>query len=258
MRHAVVLPFNGVEPGSNVCPAPATAAIQKVEIDASRPASGSASSSSGTFKVSGLDETAQHALREVSVALIQGDPDAMTRAGERGRVVDGTGRLRFLSNSKEEEVLCWAARTFASRKHQEKSVDCDISFIEGGKAKRGGLPKLTTESAKKAERALCDAISRGDGDSMVRCAGHVVGTWGIYHAELPRLRALTWAARVLGERWIAGSFPTPSLPPSPPNSGNSAISSASTLPYRHVIQDDEPYVRPDSARRYQLGLPQLD
>jgi len=207
-----------------------------------------ASSSTDAFEVDGLDETSQRALRELSSALKRGDPSEMLRAGERGRVTDAKGKPIYLTNSAEEDALSWAARAFAQRATSSgKGTDYTAAFDAGGE---GSSARLTQNTAKAAEKALRDAIGRGDAQSMIACSGLVVKTYGAYHAEVPRLRALTWAARVLGHRTDAGCFPQqPGEPPlaktPPPARPSARPESASASAER-------------SAERYLLGLPQLD
>ena len=71
--------------------------------------------------------------------------------------------------------------------------------------------------AKLLEQLLRETIERGTGENMAALAEWVIQTFRQHHAELPKLRAYTWAAHILGQRILRGEFaPPPSPPPAAP------------------------------------------
>ena len=65
---------------------------------------------------------------------------------------------------------------------------------------------LTTPMAKLLEQLLRETIERGTGENMAALAEWVIQTFRQHHAELPKLRAYTWAAHILGQRILRGEF----------------------------------------------------
>ena len=168
----------------------------------------------GNFRVAGLDEQAATALRGVVSSLRTGGAEAMRAAGERGLVTDWPSGNRFYYTScKEEEALAWVARAF-SRRATFGGELVDWSSAVGVGAPVGGL---TTPMAKLLEQLLRETIERGTGENMAALAEWVIQTFRQHHAELPKLRAYTWAAHILGQRILRGEFaPPPSPPPAAP------------------------------------------
>ena len=156
------------------------------------------------FEIVGLDDDAARGnLARLSTVIAQGSATELQHAGGE-RACD-----RFAHATEEEDTLAWVARHFARRVSQYGvSTQVEAAFAKGNSGP--GALRLTQQNAKRAEAVLCDAIDRGDGQSMLRGAALVVQMWGAHHRELPRLRALTWATRVLGERCIKGDFATTS------------------------------------------------
>ena len=151
-------------------------------------------------------ETASATLSQLSVALASGSPEDMRAEGEKGMVKGHGDSCVYVRNSDEETALAWVARHFARRALDRGSpIDASAAFTPQG---NGSKTKLTSSNAARAETALRSAIDYGDGQSMVDIAASVVKCYGRFHAELPRLRALTWAARTLGERCCNGDFGT--------------------------------------------------
>ena len=66
--------------------------------------------------------------------------------------------------------------------------------------------RMTMQHAVRVEKALRDALKRGDGESLSAVAATVYKHWGQNHANLPELRALVWACKTLGRRCENGEF----------------------------------------------------
>ena len=127
----------------------------------------------------------------------------MLNEGEIGMVQKGDSCV-YVRNTDEEIALAWTCRHFARRALDPGSkIDASAPFTPRVPSSK---PKLTSDSAARAETALRSAIDYGDGESMMDIAATVVKCYGRFHADLPRLRALTWAARTLGERCCNGDF----------------------------------------------------
>ena len=167
-----------------------------------------------------LDPSGIAALHTLTAALKFGDRQAMLRAGERGMVTDKQGNRYYLTSSEEEATLAWAARTFA-RRNGDPGTHCDWSASFDSTGRTLGL---TSSAAKGVDGALRELICRGTGGDMADCAARVIEAWGTHHESIPKLRALTWAARVLGER----DFDTPVADPEAYDSVDETCSSVSS------------------------------
>lgn len=183
----------------------------------------------------GASPAAVSSLKQLTAAIRAGTPAQMKHAGERGMVRDGKGCVFYITSSLEEDALAWSARHFAKRSALAGQViDCASSLSHEG---------LTSANAKAIELALRNAISCGDASSMIEAAAHVEQTWPAFYHDVPKLRALTWATRVLGERCRDGAFSADdadgcgTAPPSPtstpshtPNSSNMPSNMPSRTP----------------------------
>ena len=150
------------------------------------------------FTVPGLDDAgARRAIGKLSDAILAGSASQLLKAGERDQ-----SRDHLMEDAAEEETaLAWAARHFARRANDPgMAIHAWPTFRDGG--------RVTVAAAEKAERALRDALTRGDGAAMMQCSSLVADTYGEALANFGRLRALTWAARTLGERCCNGEFQT--------------------------------------------------
>ena len=185
------------------------------------------------FQLLGHESTpaAHQAIGRLTSAMRDGDATCLKRVGERGLVKDGKGKAYYVTCCAEEEALAWAARTFAKRAALPGQPTRYVSaFVEA---------RLTTATTKAVQGALLEAIRGGDAASMIGCAARVVLTWGQHHAELPALRALTWAARTLGERCARGDFANATT-----EEGSTAPRSPTSTPSQSVNGSRQPSPRP--------------
>ena len=171
-------------------------------------------------------------LALLSRALTTGSIDDIRAAGTANMVERDAGRVRYyIYSTTDAETLAWAARRFAQRGSQGEAKGSKGEVLhhegifqeimgDGGKSSRAWLkfgdtaggsshpstPRLTTSLVTRLISILKDLICRGDGETLLRFASLTDKNWGENSFALPVLRALTWAARVLGERCVRGDF----------------------------------------------------
>ena len=174
------------------------------------------------------EEYGSPALRLLCNSIRNDGAEDMLKAGKRAMVLSGAGTVMYIPG--EVFTLAWASKKFASRVeslNEAPSTNFATAFVPdpmddppifsacfktgpqvAPKGSSGEKPRLrlTMASAKRVENALRDALERGDGDSLAGIAAKVLETWGSYHKNLPDLRALTWACKVLGARCANGDF----------------------------------------------------
>jgi len=155
---------------------------------------------------------AEAILTKLSAALAGANAEGMRAAGEHGMVVRGETTY-YIHDTCDAQALAWAARHFATRASSSGTSLIQNDEFQALTGMRGeSAPRLTAASAQRLEELLKDVIERGDGASLIQGAS-LVHEWCSDHcASQPRLRALTWAARVLGERCERGDFGKPSPP----------------------------------------------
>ena len=172
-------------------------------------------------------------------ALKEEDAEQLLTASERATEVLATeSHESCLGPSATTELLAlqWAATTLAKRVDEleegeelfPQSTDFDPAFDERSpepwwSKMLGTKPPSTLRYAHANVRAIIwalrTAIRNGDGESMVGCAAKAEQTFAAQIASRkaslnldncrmdgPALRAYTWAAKVLGERALAGHF----------------------------------------------------
>ena len=162
----------------------------------------------GRYRLVGFEgENDRASLALLSSAMTTGSVDDIRTAGGANVVQRGEQRY-YIHSTTDAETLAWAARRFAERAYMQGEAirHDDIFQVGAGESAHPSMPKLTTSLVARLENTLKDMICRGDGESLFNLASFIEKCWGEHHAALPRLRALTWAARVLGERCMSGDF----------------------------------------------------
>lgn len=178
-----------------------------------------AKSSSGALLHEWLHEAS--AVRYVALSIFRDDEHHMLLAGKHAKALAGDGAVLYISQ--EIVVLAWAARVFAQRVVDETINDAHPVDFEAAlipqlsddppgcwpftRTAQNVKPRLrmTLPAVQRVDELLRSVIRIGDGESMAACAARVADLWP-YHTNVPSLRALTWAARILGQRCLNGDF----------------------------------------------------
>lgn len=182
-------------------------------------------------------EQVMRSLRALARCLTFGGASDMRTGGGAAASVRG-GERYYIYATIEEEALAWCARRFADRAHMPgKLIDA--------KSAMGSLK--TKQDVSRAEAAMKDAIMHGDGDSLIAC-GQAAERFG--RSASSRLRALSWAAQVLGQRCRMGDFAgAAALPPT------SAPTSTPGTPRGNDSSWTAPRVAPNMRRGPPAALP---
>ena len=174
----------------------------------------------------GLDADAEMYVRR---AITTGEAADMIRVGKAALPRAGEGSVAFVPVTVYQ--LAWAARVFGARAENDMADSQEVkygsAFVNSpdepseccglwDKFDPPPMPgntsyfAMTTLSVKTVCKMLSQTIRHGDGESMVGCAAKVLEHWGPSignaYKNVPELHALTWCAKMLGERCLNGDF----------------------------------------------------